>query len=109
MLRYANHTPTFLSENSQCDDVGVGCFHGDGQRVLTRLVSGVLIGSSPQEQTHLTARTNEKQPSVLVSSRWRESFISDVRNAMARQWCTTRCAQRWRQRAAPPDPSGPGG
>lgn len=88
-LSYANHThrTRFLSQNSQRDDVSVGCFHGDGQRVLTRLVSSVLIGSSLQQQTHLTAATNEKQREyvisagqsvcarALASSRWRENGI----------------------------------
>lgn len=35
-----------LTRDSQCHDVGVGRFHGDGQRVLASLVHGVLIGSS---------------------------------------------------------------
>lgn len=46
----------------------MGCFHGDGQRVLTPLVSSVLIGSSLQEQTHLTTRTRKKTFSWMGQS-----------------------------------------
>lgn len=35
-----------LTRDSQRHDVGVGRFHGDGQRVLASFVHGVLIGSS---------------------------------------------------------------
>lgn len=58
-----------LAQDSQCDDVSVGCFHGDGQRVLPSLVDSILIGSSLQQQTHLTVTANEKQQWVFAAIR----------------------------------------
>lgn len=48
--------------HSQRDDVSVSSFHGNGQRVLSPLVHSVLIGSSLQQQTHLSTTASEKQP-----------------------------------------------
>lgn len=57
-----------VSEDSQCDNVGVGCFHGDGQRVLSSLINSVLIGSSLQQQAHLPMAANQKHQSQV--SEW---------------------------------------
>ena len=45
-------------DDSQGNDVSVCRFHGDGQWVLAPLVCCILIGSSLQEQTHLSGPTN---------------------------------------------------
>ncbi len=92
-----------FSDDSQCDDVSVGCFHGDGQWVLSSLVYSVLIGSSLQQQTHLSTTANENQ---------RRLFMLNLNRCVCVCVCVcvvTRCVQRWRQRAAPPGLAGLGG
>lgn len=94
----APHTLSSFSHsgNSQSDDISMGCFHGDGQRVLTPLISSVLIGSSLQEQTHLTMRTRKKTFSWVSSYSWWGGPLVGI----------TQCDQQRTQRAALPDLSG---
>lgn len=49
----------------------MGRFHGDGQRVLASLIHCVLIGSSLQQQAHLSKVANERVSGVELSSYFR--------------------------------------